>query len=175
MKPLLIIGIGNRYRGDDGVARHVIDRLRARCGRRPLTEARTQALVRGVDTLFVRQLVPELAPVACAYARLVFVDAHVRAEPRAVVRAELAPGPRPAILSHVLPPEAFLWLVAAVCGRAPAARAVSVRGHCFEPGRRLSAATAALVDAAADAAWRPARTAAPAAPRQKQPPNGGTR
>lgn len=160
----LIIGFGNRERGDDGVAFHVINRLRARCGVRPLAEGRwpPQALCRGIDTAFARQLVPELAADVGGYRRLILVDAHVHAEPRGVVCARIEADPRPSALSHVLPPETFLWLVQGLCGRTPATHMVSVRGHRFGPTRRLSAASAAWVDPACEAIAELAGLAAPA-------------
>ena len=87
--------------------------------------------------------------------RLVFVDAHVAAEPRAIVCVAVQPEARlSSTLSHTLPVEGFLWLVQAVAGRAPESFLVSLRGQCFEPGRGLSPAAAGLVEQAAAMAWR---------------------
>jgi len=147
----LIIGYGNLDRGDDGAAFHVVNRLRERLGHRPLPED-----VSGLEQLepetavFVPQLTPELAVDAAPYPRLVMVDAHVTAEVRPVVYLRLQPEYQPPVVSHVLSPAMFLWLVQAVSGRACTAFLVSLRGHCFAPQRGLSPETSAWVDPAVD-------------------------
>ncbi len=148
----VVMGLGNPDRGDDGIAFHVVNRLRRRLGSRPLGDGET-----GLDEpranaalLFVRQLVPELVLDVGGCSRLIFVDAHVPAEPRAIVCAHIRPESRPASgLTHALPPEGFLWLLQAFAGRAPESFLVSVRGEHFDFTRRLSPASAALVDPAA--------------------------
>jgi hydrogenase maturation protease len=148
-----VIGIGNPDRGDDGVARHVIDRLRADLGCKPLDESETGLGDSGPETalIFVRQLVPELVMEVDGGGRMIFVDAHVPAEPRAIVCRRIRPEARlSSRLSHSLPPEGFLWLRTAFAGRAPESFLVSLRGERFDLARRLSPAAAALVDPAAD-------------------------
>jgi hydrogenase maturation protease len=157
MPQTLVIGFGNLDRGDDGVAFDVVNRLRRQLGLRPLEADETGLDDRSGDTgaVFVRQLVPELALDVGGCKRLVFVDAHVAAEPRAIVCVAVRPEARlSSPLSHTLPVEGFLWLVQAAAGRAPESFLVSLRGHCFEPGRGLSPAAAALVEQAAATVWR---------------------
>lgn len=150
MPETLVIGYGNLARGDDGAAFHVVNRLRARQGRAPLTLDDGGLRDLGDDTaVFVPQLLPELAVDAAAYARIVLVDAHVTAEHRPVVALRLLPEYRLPASSHDWSPAMFAWLVQAVPGRNRAAFLVSVRGHCFEPHCGLSPATAALIDPAA--------------------------
>jgi len=148
---MLIIGYGNPDRGDDGAALHVVNRLRMRLGQPPLTEDDGGLEDLGRDTaVFVPQLVPELAVDAAAYESIVMVDAHVTEELRPVVYLRLQPEYQPPTLSHQISPAMFVWLVQAAHGRNRAAFLVSLRGHCFEPQRGLSPATAALVDPAAE-------------------------
>jgi hydrogenase maturation protease len=157
MPRTLVIGFGNLDRGDDGAAFDVVNRLRRRLGRAPLDAEETGLDDRGGDTgaVFVPQLVPELALDVGGCDRLVFIDAHVPAEPRAIVCVAVQPEARlSSTLSHTLPAEGFLWLVQAVTGRAPESFQLSLRGQCFEPGRGLSPATAGLVEQAAAIAWR---------------------
>jgi Ni,Fe-hydrogenase maturation factor len=100
--------------------------------------------------LFVRQLVPELVLDVGGCSRLIFVDAHVPAEPRTIVCARIRPEARTAAgLTHALPPEGFLWLLQALAGRSPESFLVSLRGERFDFTRSLSPAAAALVAPAA--------------------------
>ena len=153
----MVMGLGNPDRGDDGIAFQVVNRLRRRLGSRPLSDGETG--LGGTETkaalLFVRQLVPELVLDVGGCSRLIFVDAHVPAEPRAIVCVAVRPEARlSSTLSHTLPVEGFLWLVQAIAGRAPESFLVSLRGQSFEPGRGLSPAAAGLVEQAAAMAWR---------------------
>jgi len=153
----LVIGFGNLDRGDDGVAFDVVNLLRQQLGLKPLDTEESGLDDRGGDTgaVFVTQLVPELALDVGGCERLVFIDAHVPAEPRAIVCVAVQPEARlSSTLSHTLPVEGFLWLVQAVTGRAPESFLVSLRGQCFEPGRGLSPAATGLVEPAAVMVWR---------------------
>jgi hydrogenase maturation protease len=151
MLETLVIGYGNLDRGDDGAAFHVINRLRERLGRRPLPEDDSGlGDLEAEAAVFVPQLTPELALDAAPYHRLVLVDAHVTAEVRPVIYLRLQPEYQPPVVSHVLTPAMFLWLVQAVSGRACDAFLVSLRGHCFELRRGLSPETSVWVDPAVD-------------------------
>jgi|MudIll2142460700_1097286.scaffolds.fasta_scaffold11451_3 hydrogenase maturation protease len=149
MPQTLVIGYGNLDRGDDGAAFHVVNLLRGRRGLPPLTEDEGGLGDLGPDAaVFVRQLLPELALDAADYPCIVLVDAHVTAERRPLVYRRLQPEYRPAAVGHFMPPAMFLWLLQAVSPQARSAFLVSVRGHCFELRRGLSAATEALIDPA---------------------------
>ena len=151
----LVIGYGNIERGDDGAAFHVVNRLRADFSQRPLAGDDSGLADLGRDTaVFVPQLVPELALDAAVYSVLVLADAHVTRERRPLVCARLRPEFRPPAFSHHLAPAMFAWLVQAARGGPLAAFVVSLRGHCFDLQRGLSASTAALVGPAADAILR---------------------
>ncbi|MFO7708734.1 MAG: hydrogenase maturation protease [Desulfobacterales bacterium] len=148
----VVMGLGNPDRGDDGVALHVVNRLRCRLGSPPLDDGDTGlgGTATEAAVLFVRQLMPELVLDVGGCSRLIFVDAHVPAEPRTIVCAPIRPKAHWASgLTHALPPEGFLWLLQAFAGRAPECFLVSVRGEHFDFTRRLSPASAALVDPAA--------------------------
>ena len=135
----MVMGLGNPDRGDDGIAFHIVNRLRRRLGSRPLSDGETG--LGGTETkaalLFVRQLVPELVLDVGGCSRLIFVDAHVPAEPRTIVCARIRPEARTAAgLTHALPPEGFLWLLQALAGRSPESFLVSLRGERFDFTRR---------------------------------------
>ncbi|MGE5257132.1 MAG: hypothetical protein ACM3KE_10700 [Hyphomicrobiales bacterium] len=152
MTRTLVIGFGNLDRKDDGAAFHIVNGLRQVLGIRPLEEGDTgmAALGREMDTVFVRQLLPEHAVEAASYDRLVLVDAHVEAEHRDIVCTRLDPEQRPSAIGHILPPSIFLWLAQKLSGKPIEAYAVSVRGRSFEMAGGLSAATAALIPDATD-------------------------
>lgn len=151
MGPTLVIGYGNLDRGDDGAAFHVVNRLRERLGQRPLKEEDSGLEDLAVRTaVFVPQLTPELALDAAAYGRLVLVDAHVASDERPLTGMRIEPKYLPPVVSHVLSPGMFLWLVQGVSGRSRTAFLVSLRGHRFDLRRGLSPETSALVEPAAE-------------------------
>jgi hydrogenase maturation protease len=140
MARTLVIGYGNLERGDDGVAFHVVNRLRAELGRAPLAEDNSglEGLGAEIDTVFVRQLVPELAADAAGYDRLVFCDAHVLPEREDLLARPVRPERRISGFGHLMHPEAFLWLVHGLSARRPDGYMVALRGFQFELTRRLS-------------------------------------
>jgi hydrogenase maturation protease len=154
MPRTLVIGYGNLEREDDGVAFHVVNRLRTRLDQPRLVEDEE-----GIETLdqttavFVPQLVPELAVDVAGYENIVLVDAHATEECRPVVCVALHPEFQAPAFSHLLQPGMFVWWVQVVSGRNHAAFLVSVRGHSFEHRRSLSPDTAALIDPAVDKIW----------------------
>ena len=152
----LVIGYGNLDRGDDGAAFHVVNRLRADFGQRPLAEEDDgwPPEPAGDTALFLPQLLPELALDAAGCRVLVLVDAHVNAERRPVVCARVLPEYRPPAFAHQISPSMFVWLAGTAWGHSPSAFIVSLRGHCFGMQRSLSAATAGLVVPAAEAVLR---------------------
>lgn len=156
MARALVIGYGNIDRGDDGAAFHVVNRLRADFGQRPLAgeDDGWSPEPDGDTALFAPCLLPELALDAAGCRVLVLVDAHVSAERRPVVCARVRPEFRPPAFTHQLSPSMFVWLAGTVGGGPLPAFIVSLRGHCFGMQRCLSAATAGLVDPAADSVLR---------------------
>jgi len=143
MRRVLVIGYGNPYRRDDGVALAVVNGLRALQGRPPLEEGMDglDDLGEGLDTLVLQQLTPELAEILVQYGEVIFVDAHM-AEHRDLLREEaLRPIAHPTIVSHHFHPETLLALARDLWGRVPRARLLSIRGHNFDFGTELSAET----------------------------------
>lgn len=148
----VVMGLGNPDRGDDGIAYHIVNRLRRRLGALPLADGDSGLgeTGTGAAVLFVRQLLPELVLDVGDCSRLIFVDAHVPAKTRALLCSRVGPEARwTSGLTHALPPEGFLWLLEALTGRAPESFLVSVRGERFDFTRRLSPAAATLVKPAA--------------------------
>lgn len=116
---LLVIGYGNRLRGDDAAGPVVADRLAAR----------------GIHAIAVHQLTPELAELVAAADQVVFVDAAVDAT--GCERVEPVAGRAP--LHHVRAPAEVLHLAEAVYGRCPPAWLVRVSAVSFEFGAGMSA------------------------------------
>jgi hydrogenase maturation protease len=148
----LVLGFGNVYRRDDGVAYVVLNALRARLGR-PVLDIDDDGfddLGHEVDTVLLHQLVPELAETASRYDQLVFVDAHVSGIEEPVRQEELEACFRSATVSHQLHPCTLLALVEGLREEAPRGVLISVHGYDFDFGEGLSEETAALVPEAVE-------------------------
>jgi hydrogenase maturation protease len=152
MAATLIIGYGNTDRADDGVAYYVVNALRRSLGQRPLSDQETglEDLCGGVDSVFVRQLVPELMETAADYPRVIFVDAHVFDDRPELLFTTVVPEYAPSPFTHHLTPSSFLALTAALYGRSPEGTIVSLRGRDFDFTRGLSPDTQTLVAPAVD-------------------------
>ncbi len=153
MGKVLLVGFGNLYRRDDGVARHVLNVLLQRWGRPPLDpmDDGFDDLGHTVDVVCLHQLVPELAETLKDYSRVVFVDAHVPAETTPpLYEAPVAVEHRTPFVYHQTHPSTLLALTQSLYGSAPAATLISVQGHDFDFGEGLSAETAALAQAAVE-------------------------
>ncbi|HQE91850.1 MAG TPA: hydrogenase maturation protease [Anaerolineae bacterium] len=147
----LIVGFGNLYRRDDGVARVIINTLLARWGRALLDDLDDgfEALGHAVDGVVLHQLVPELAETVKDYAMVIFVDAHVggnEIEPLHEERLDVSY--HTPFVYHQTHPSTLLALAQQMYGTAPEAWLLSVQGYDFDFGEGLSPETAALVEPA---------------------------
>lgn len=142
----LIIGYGNPFRRDDGVAYHILNAVRGRLGLRALArdEDGEDELGRQVDTLMLHQLLPELAPLLADYARVIFVDAHAGGIPEDVRVIPVAQEYGFQAVTHHMSPGMMLALAEQARGKAPEGFLVSVRGEDFDFGEELSAACQAF-------------------------------
>lgn len=133
MGHVLVIGVGSDLRRDDGVGRHVAERVEA-------------LALRDTEVLVTTQLVPELVEQIAGSDRVVFVDASV-----AIVGVEVSEiavvgqlaGSRD---SHLLTPGALLAVTAPLGLSCPAAFLVEIAAHDLALGEGLSEETASLVD-----------------------------
>jgi len=143
MGRVLVIGYGNPYRRDDGVALAVVNGLRELQGQSPLAEGMDGLEDMGgeLDTLFLQQLAPELAEMVAQYDEVIFVDAHTGQYPELLREVALRPVSHSTIVSHHLHPESLLALAKALWGSVPQARLLSVRGYDFDFGTELSPQT----------------------------------
>ena len=134
MPRVLVIGFGNRLRGDDGVGPQVAEAV-----------AETYRDNESVRCLSVPQLTPELAEDVSAADAVVFIDADAEAGPGTIRRRDV----RPATLSrlatcHTLTPSALCALGEALYGSAPSATLLSVGAAEFDCSDRLSAEVRAV-------------------------------
>ncbi len=137
---ILVIGYGNAYCRDDGVALYVINELRRFRGMRKLQpdEDGLDELGHSFDSIMLHQLVPEIIPVVAGYRLVFFVDAHVGTIPDKVrvVRVEEERGFH--AVSHHMSPGMVLKMVREMKGVTPVSYLVSVRGENFDFGFGIS-------------------------------------
>jgi hydrogenase maturation protease len=150
MRRSLVIGYGNLDRHDDGLGFYIVNRLRRHLGQKPLAfdDDGVARLGRSPDSIFIRQLVPELIETASDYDQLVFVDAHIPADLPDLMCTRVRPGEALSGFTHQLHPAAFLGLLKLLCGREPVSHLLSVMGSNFDFGRGLSANAAGLLEPA---------------------------
>lgn len=124
---VLILGIGNPLRGDDGLGWAAIERLSQ--------DQRCQAY----EIRAVHQLTPELA-LPISQARLVvLIDASITGEPGEIaVHTVIARKQAGAIGTHHAQPEELAWLAATIYGRCPPIVVVSMTGADFRLSEQLS-------------------------------------
>jgi Ni,Fe-hydrogenase maturation factor len=103
-----------------------------------------------VDSVFLRQLVPELMETAADYHRVIFVDAHVRDDQEELFSTPVVPEYESSPFTHHLTPATFLALTDALYGRSPKGVLLSLRGRDFDFTRGLSLGTRTLVEPAVD-------------------------
>lgn len=136
MARVLIVGIGNPLRSDDGVGLLVAQEL--------LRELPAHGDIQVIAT---QQLTPEIAEFASRAERVIFVDAACGGEPGSIAYRKILPGESPGDYSHELSPVVILKLAERLYGRCPPAHLITVAGANFETGDTLSAAVRAAIPA----------------------------
>ncbi|MFO0741716.1 MAG: hydrogenase maturation protease [Labilithrix sp.] len=140
--PLLVLGIGNPSRGDDALGPLFVERVR---------EAMANEIAHGdVEVLTDFQLQVEHALDLLGRARVVFVDASVRAAPPFEL-SRVTPRRDASFSTHAMSPEAVLETCQSVLGTAPESWVLAIRGERFELGDELSSEASAHLAAALDA------------------------
>ena len=149
---VLLIAYGNSSRGDDGVAFHVIRRLRARLGF-PVGEP-TNAYSdtdRDPAILCAHQLGAEMAEILGQYDVVIFIDAHIAQAQRDPVHWEaLKPSLCVSLGGHHIQPSMLLGLCKAFGDHCPEGYILSVLGTDWGFGETLSAETSRLADQAVE-------------------------
>jgi hydrogenase maturation protease len=152
MSSILLIAYGNVSRRDDGVAMHILRRLRRSLGLPAVEddEEVEEHLTEQVAALAVHQLGPELVEDLVAYDFVVFMDAHIETPGWATIHwQEVTPAYRPSIVTHYVRPETLLALCLSLYHRCPRAYVLSVLGVDFDLGEDLSSETASRAEQAA--------------------------
>ncbi len=121
---MLVLGIGNPGRRDDGLGAAAAEQLKKR-------------RLRGVTCDANYQLAVEDALACAAHDIVVFVDAG-RGLRKPFTFAAIGPDPRLPAMSHALGPAAVLALTETLYGRRPEARLLAIRGHDFSVGEGLT-------------------------------------
>jgi hydrogenase maturation protease len=121
---VLVLGIGNPGRRDDGLGAALVERLKKR-------------RLRGVDCDADYQLVIEDALACAEHEVVVFVDA-ARGLRKPFSFSKVLPAAGLPALSHALQPGAVLAVASGLYGKAPDARLLAIRGHRFSIGEGLS-------------------------------------
>lgn len=152
MPSFILVAYGNASRRDDGVAFHVVHRLRQSLG---LPTSHPADIYDDLDhtpaILCAHQLTPEMSETLIEYDTVVFVDAHVAGVGREDVHwEEVAPAYKPSMVSHHLKPDTLLAICRTLYDRCPKGYVLSILGVDFDFGETLSPQTSALADQAVD-------------------------
>ena len=123
---LLIIGYGNRLRGDDAVGYLVAERLQ---GLSPPA---------GVKVLALHQLTPELAEGISQAGQVIFIDAAATGIPGEILERSVTPRVQVGGYTHHSTPEGLLAAAADLYGRAPQATLYAIPSQSFELSEELT-------------------------------------
>lgn len=136
----LVIGFGNPFRRDDGVALEIINLLRREKDLEsiPVEEDGSDRLGGDLDTLMLHQLLPEYAETLGQYARVIFLDAHLGTIPEEVRIIEVEEEYDFHSLTHNVSPGTLLAMTRMTTGKKPRAWLISVKGEDFGFGEGLT-------------------------------------
>lgn len=147
---LLVLGIGNPSRTDDGVGQYVVEELNRHLGRFPAStndkHSRRSAFTT-VQTACVHQLTPELCFEIKDYDVVVFIDAHVGTGVRAdqpvdtIDLSPVTPELNLTAVSHYWTAGSLLALTAQFFHHTPEGYMLSIAGRDFSFGDDLSPQT----------------------------------
>lgn len=156
MPRVLILGIGNPLRGDDGLGPEIARRAAMRLQHRA-----------DIEVLICHQLTPELAARLAECDHVLFVDADSQNQPGKMHRRPIQPTAEPHVTMHALTPGQLLGLARSVCDRCPSAELLTVAGEQWELHEGISSGLTSAIERAVDALEEAATAVAPAS----SPPN----
>jgi len=134
-KKILVFGIGNPGRGDDGLGPRFVERLRGRASSD--AECHDAAPANACDLELRYQLNVEDAYAIKDHDLVVFADATTAGEEPATMD-EVFPSDTIAFSTHRMSPAAVLALCHELFGRAPRAFTLAIRGYDWDVGESLS-------------------------------------
>ena len=129
MNRVLIIGIGNTLRRDDGIGVVTVERLNE-----TLHDS-------GVEILIRQQLTPELAQDISEADKVIVIDADQGETPGEVNERRITPM-KDQVFTHKLDPATLLACSRELYGKCPETFLITVTGESFDFGDRLSPAAA---------------------------------
>jgi len=149
---VLIIGYGNTYCRDDGVALYILNAIRKRADLNILQpdEDGLDQLGHPIDTIMVHQLIPELAPHLANYQKVLFIDAHQGTIPEEVRIVPVQEEYGFHAVTHHMSPGMLLTLAQQNNGSAPPGFLISIRGEDFDFGLGISDSCRSHADRAID-------------------------
>ena len=115
---ILVIGYGNRGRGDDALGPMLADAVAA-------------LSLPSVTVQIAHQLQVEDAVAVAAHDAVIFADADVAADPPYAFRA-IAPRAEPTVTTHSVPPGQVLGLAHELFAAAPLGFVLAIRGYRFD-------------------------------------------
>jgi len=135
MARILIVGIGNPLRSDDGLGWHVAHEL-------------SRELLRDdVQVIATQQLTPEISDSVSRAELVLFIDAAQSGEPGTLRCEQIVPAGAPGRHSHSLSPATVLGMAQELYGRCPPAHLLTIAAESFATGDTLSASVSAAVPA----------------------------
>jgi len=130
MQPVLIIGIGNTLRSDDGIGIVAAQKLE-------------ETLRDQVRAIACQQLTPELAKDLSEADRVIIIDADQGKTPGHITLKEIKPGDHAVgSFTHELDPATLLTSTRELYGRSPDTFLITITGSTFDYGERLSQSAA---------------------------------
>jgi hydrogenase maturation protease len=125
MARILIIGIGNSLRSDDGIGWRVAQQLRE------------ELTLSDVNVIATQQLMPEIAEIISRAEKVLFVDAAQVGLPGSV-RCKRIEVEESHTISHHMSPSGIVGLAQQLYGQHPEAFLLTVSGESFDVGERFS-------------------------------------
>lgn len=116
---VLVIGIGNSGRSDDGLGWAFLDEV-------------DSILPSNYDIEYRYQLQVEDAELASHYTKVVFIDAAKNCQEETFYWEPCLPVETHAFSSHELPPETILFLTSAIYGKKPEGHILGISGENFD-------------------------------------------
>lgn len=147
MNSVLIIGIGNAGRADDGLGWAFLDRVKAKYpdGKIPLSTGDVSVYF---DLEYRYQLQVEDAELICQYKKVVYIDATEEVHEDGFAIRECASSGNYHYSSHIQSPESVLYLSEVLFGKKPEALIVSITGFDWDLGNRMGVRASENLDKA---------------------------
>jgi len=135
MARILIVGVGNPLRSDDGLGWHVA------------RELSREVLDDEIHVIATQQLTPEISDFASHAHQVLFIDAAHGGKPGTFKCERIMPSAAPSRHSHDLSPAGILKLAQDLYGRCPPAYLLTIAAESFATGGTLSPSVSSAIPA----------------------------